>query len=445
MTAVFLIFIFIMTLSLFMDITMILPLALGFVLFTLAAVQKGFRLKEVLAFAAGSLKDSFIVIGILLLIGCLTGMWRLSGTVAYFITLGISVIPPQLFVLAAFLLASAMSYALGTSFGVTATAGVILMSIARAGGVNPVLAAGAVLSGVYVGDRGSLAASSGNLVAVLTGTDMRKNVREMLKCSIVPFIICCAAYGALSSLAPMQSIDAEILGMLHEEFSLNWFCIIPAVVMIILPFCGVSIKLSMLFSLISSASAAVFVQHYSLQECLAAMILGFQAKNEALQGMLSGGGVVSMVEVCIILVLSCSYGEIFRGTGMLSGINKKLEKLSAKIGRFPTMLLMAIALAAVFCNQTIGAIMQSNLSATLYGQSEEERMNKMLDVENSIIMIAGLVPWCIACSVPLGMMGAGAASLPFAFYLWLLPLWWAIRRLGGKKVCIPSVDMESNR
>lgn len=105
-------------------------------LFTALAAKNGFALKTVLKMAVGSLKESFIVVGILLLIGCLTGLWRSSGTVAYFVTLGVSVMPPSFFLLAAFLLSAAMSFAIGTSFGVTATAGVIIMSIAHAGGIS---------------------------------------------------------------------------------------------------------------------------------------------------------------------------------------------------------------------------------------------------------------------------------------------------------------------
>ncbi len=423
----FLLFAGCMTACLILDITMILPLALGFVLFSGTALRRGFSAREILSFASESLKDSFIVIGILLLIGCLTGMWRLSGTVAYFVTMGVWVIPPRLFLLAAFLLATAMSYALGTSFGVTATAGVILMSIARAGGVDPVLAAGAILSGVYVGDRGSPAASSGNLVAVLTHTDMRKNVREMLKCSLIPFLICCAAYGLLSAKAPMQSVQNGILEMLGSEFDLHWLCIAPAVLMLVLPFCGLSIKLSMAASLISSAAAAIFIQHAGVGECLRVMLLGYETENPELANIFSGGGMSSMLDVCIILVISCSYGSIFEHTGLLDGVNRKVGTQAEKLGRFPVMLLLGLGVSAVFCNQTIGAIMQSNLSVQMYGDSDSEKTAKMLDMENSVILVSGLVPWCIACSVPRAMLGVGAGAIPFSFYLWIVPLWWLLR------------------
>ena len=425
LTVAFLLFIAAMAAALIADLTMLIPLGIGFVLFALVAWKKGFSLRQILSFAASSLKDSLIVVRILLLIGCLTGLWRLSGTVSTFLTLGLALIPQQLFLLSAFLLAAAMSYALGTSFGVTATAGVILMSIARAGGVNPVLAAGAVLSGVYVGDRGSPAASSGNLVAVLTHTDMRKNVRLMLHCSLVPFAVCCAAYGLMSVLSPMQQSSPELMGALAEEFSSHWTCIIPAILIILLPFCGANIRLSMAVSLVSAALVALFVQHSSLPDCLRVMILGYEASDPRLSQMLTGGGIVSMAEVCGILILSCSYGGIFQGAELLQPVDAALRKLSRRIGRFPTMILLGFGVSAVFGNQTVGAIMQANLSNDLYGDSEEEKSARMLDMENSVIVIAGMVPWCIACSVPLAMMGADFRSIPAAFYLWLIPVWWA--------------------
>lgn len=434
----FLIFILCMTAALLRGLSMLLPLGLGFVLFVLMAVRRGAPLKKVLGFAGESLKESFIVVGILLLIGCLTGLWRLSGTVAYFVTFGVSAIPPQLFLPAAFLLASVMSYALGTSFGVSATAGVILMSIAKAGGADPVLAAGAILSGVYVGDRGSPAASSGNLVAVLTHTDMRSNVRKMLKCSVFPFLICFVVYGILSYISPMHRLDTSILKLLRDEFDLHWLCLVPAVLMIALPFCGLNIKWSMAVSLISSAAVAIWVQHSSISECLGAMVMGFRSDDPALSEMLSGGGILSMLEVCGILVISCSYGSIFKGTGLLDGVNRVTESVREKIGRFPTMILLAFAVSAVFCNQTIGAIMQSNLSSGLYGDSEEEQTRKMLDMENSVITLAGMVPWCIACSVPLKMLGADARTIPLMLYLWLVPLWWLIRTWKENRKCVPA-------
>lgn len=429
----FVLFILSMVICLVLDVTMILPLAVGFCLFSYAAVKKDFDLKQVMGFAKESLGESMIVVRILMLIGCLTGLWRISGTVAYFVTLGISVIPPSVFLLAAFLLAAIMSFALGTSFGVTATAGVILISIARAGGINSILAAGAIFSGVYVGDRGSPAASSGNLVAVLTHTDMRRNVREMLKTSVIPFLLCCVLYLGLSMFAPMKTIDTQITDSLAVEFTLSPWCLLPAVLMILLPFCGVQIKTSMIVSLIASIGVTMLVQGETAVNCLKALVLGFTPKDASLTDMLSGGGIMSMLEVCVILMISGTYGGIFRETGLLSTVTDKLRSIAAKIGRYPLMLGMSFLICGLFCNQTIGIIMQNQLSDGLYGESEEECSRKMLDIENSVVLTAGIVPWCIASSVPLAMLGVDARVVLVGFYLWLVPICYLFTgKQGGK-------------
>ena len=418
----FIIFILCIALSIFFDISMIVPLCIGFVLFSALSIKKGFSKKQVLKMAADSLHDSLIVVVVLLLIGCLTGLWRLSGTVAFFVNLGVTSMPPSMFILAAFLICTAMSYAIGTSFGVTATAGVIVMSIARAGGIPAAPVAGAILSGVYVGDRGSPASSAANLVAALTKTDMRRNIREMLKTALIPFVICCVAYAFLSMKYPMAKTDSSILDSLCAEFNISWICIIPALLMIILPFCRMKIKTAMIVDIAVSIAVSVFVQKSSVLDCLSAAVLGFKPDNINLTDLLSGGGLISMAEVCLILLISGTYGRIFQETGLLSPIYEKLNMLKDKTGRFPTMIILSTVVCMIFCNQTIGAIMVSQLSDKLYGDSEEEKYAKMLDIENSVIVIAGLIPWVIACSVPLAMVNAGFDSIFYAFFLWLIPI-----------------------
>lgn len=44
-------------------------------------------------------------------------------------------------------------------------------------------------------------------------------------------------------------------------------------------------------------------------------------------------------------------------------------------------------------------------------------------LENTVILLVGLIPWNIAMDVPLKAIGVGFMSGLFAFYLYLLPLW----------------------
>ena len=58
-----------------------------------------------------------------------------------------------------------MSFLLGTSFGTANTMGVVMMTLARAGGVSLPMTAGAILCGIYVGDRCSPMSSSLHLLS----------------------------------------------------------------------------------------------------------------------------------------------------------------------------------------------------------------------------------------------------------------------------------------
>ena len=44
-------------------------------------------------------------------------------------------------------------------------------------------------------------------------------------------------------------------------------------------------------------------------------------------------------------------------------------------------------------------------------------------LENTIVLLAGLIPWNIAMVVPLKIIDIGLMSGLFAFYLYFLPLW----------------------
>ena len=157
------------------------------------------------------------------------------------------------------------------------------------------------------------------------------------------------------------------------------------------------------------------------------MLLGYVPKDPELTAILSGGGMKSMLEIVCILLLSSGCSGIFEGTRMLSSVEGALRRLCGRIGRFPAMVLTSIAMACVFCNQTIGIIMCRQCMGGNYPDSEQGRIDLMLDIENSVVTISGLVPWCIACSVPLGMLGCDVRSLPFACFLYLIPLCWHLQ------------------
>ena len=154
-------------------------LGAGFFLFVGYGLYKKYSLSDVLSMAWKGVMSVRTIFIVFMLIGMLTGVWRASGTIAYIITLASDFIEPSIFILIAFLLNCAVSFLLGTSFGTSATMGVITMSIGMTIGMPPAMVGGAILAGVYFGDRMSPVSTSALLVSVLTEVDLYTNISNI--------------------------------------------------------------------------------------------------------------------------------------------------------------------------------------------------------------------------------------------------------------------------
>ena len=122
--------------------------------------QQGFSWKELGKMIGAGVKTSASVLLVFPLIGMLTALWRASGTLPFIICCAVDLIRPQILLLMTFLLNCGVSMLTGTAFGTAATMGTICVSVGISMGMDPVLLGGAMLSGVYFGDRCSPASSS---------------------------------------------------------------------------------------------------------------------------------------------------------------------------------------------------------------------------------------------------------------------------------------------
>ena len=427
---VFILFIAAMITALALGLSMVLPLLFGLIMFTVLGLNSlkseglgiGEGIKELSKWSWGSIKDSLIVIEVMLIIGFITAAWRMSGTITVFVYYGIKVIVPPLFILIAFLLSCLLSYALGTSFGVAGTLGVIFMALARSGGVDPLITAGVVMSGIYFGDRCSPVSSSANMVAGVTKTEIMTNVKLMLRTAILPFAITLAIYAVLSFMNPISHVDPEIIKSFEDTFTLSPWGFLPAVVILILPILKVGIITSIIASVLTSAVIAFVVEKVAILEIIKILFLGYEAEGTGLGTILNGGGLCSMLEIAAILVISCAYSGIFNRTGMLNNLLEKIEKGCTKIGRLAITFFVSVASCVVFCNQTIATLMCNDLLTKPYLNTGGSRQELAIDMENTVIVVVGLVPWAIACSVPLTFMGVGISALPWACYMYLIPI-----------------------
>ena len=396
--------------------------ALGLVCFTLVGLRRGLSLRALVRMAGEGARTSLVVLRILVLIGFLTALWRASGTIAFFVHTGLEWMHPSAFYLAAFLLASALSMAFGSSFGVAGTAGVILAAIARSGGASLAVTGGAVLSGAYLGERLSPASSSAALTAALAGVEQHDFQLRMWRTTPLPLALSLVFYGGISLLHPIQQVDQTILRALEEGFDLSWTVVLPAVILLVLPFFKVSAARSILVSCGAAAVLAVWEQGRPLAEVAWSCVAGYVVEQPELTGILSGGGLLSMVNGMCIVLLSCASSGILNGAELLEPVKARLERMARRTGLYVTTAAVSVASAALLCNQSIALVLTGQMMGESFRRSGKDGLLLSQALGNTAIVLAAVVPWSIAGSVPLEAMGASALAFPFSFFLFAAPV-----------------------
>ena len=126
-----------------------------------------------------------------------------------------------------------------------------------------------------------------------------------------------------------------------------------------------------------------------------------------------------MMNVLTIVTISSSYAGLFQTTGLLRRMCQLVADLSDNSTPFFGVLITSMFTSMVSCNQTL-AIMLTN---DLCENAENSSSALALDIENSAVILAPLVPWSISNISVLSAIGAPSMSLLAASFLYLLPLW----------------------
>lgn len=400
------------------------PLLLGFFIFTYLALRKGFSPNNIIKMSYNGGKKAFIVLKILIFIGAITSVWMASGTVPAIIYYGIKYLNPQFFILYAFLISSIVSLLLGTSLGTISTVGVALILMAKSGNVNVNVAAGAVIAGAYFGDRCSPMSSSANLVANLTETNLYTNIKNMFKTSIIPFIISIIIYFILSLQEPLNFMHTKIDTEIISIFKINWIVLIPALIILIFSILKVNVKLSMFISIGLASAIAIALQQYGPMEILRFILLGFRLDvTNPLHNIIKGGGIISMWKASLVVFISCALAGIFNETNMLESIENILMSAKTRYHLLVYTTIVSIVTAAFGCNQSISIVLTDQLMHKSYKDKNIDKHELAIDLENTGVVLAALIPWNIAAFVPTTTMGVSSTGfIPYAFYLYLLPI-----------------------
>lgn len=403
-------------------------LAVGLVIFCAYAFWKERALRPIGKMMLDGIRTAKGVLIMFVFIGMLTGLWRASGTISALVTFAASLFTPATLIALAFMSCSAVSFLIGTSFGTAATMGVVCATIGQSAGINPLMLGGAILSGCYFGDRCSPVSSSAYLVAELSGTAVRQNIPHMLKNALVPFTASMIAYAILGFAFDPGTELAATGDTISQGFEFSPVLYAPAFAVLVLPLVCRNARLTLFISSALAFGLCIFAQSEGPLECLQTLLVGFAAEGKST--LLQGGGIASMAYPAAVVCLSSAYAGIFKSTGLLEGLQGHLRALSKRITSFGACLVTALATSCVACNQTL-AIMLTN---QLYGPLQNDNKKLALDLEDSTVLIAATIPWSIASLVVLNVSSnAPTASIAFAFFLFLVPLWHLTTEIFGAR------------
>ena len=171
-------------------------------------------------------------------------------------------------------------------------------------------------------------------------------------------------------------------------------------------------------SLKAAGAVSVFVQGMSLWEMLKTTVLGYYPAAGQLKDILSGGGIVSMVKPAALVFTTGLLAGLLDGICVLKGATGLVEKLAGRCGRFAASAAVSLGAGMIFCNQSVVIVMGNQLLHRSY----TDRNEQAVDMENSGIVLSALIPWNIACSIPLVMLGVDERAIPYAVMLYMIPL-----------------------
>lgn len=413
--------------------------------YTWAALEKG--IVHGISLALGAIL-------ILLVVGSLIGSWILAGIVPTMIYYGLSLLTPALFFAAACLICCVVSLATGSSWTTAGTVGVALIGIAAAQNLNPGLAAGAVVSGAYFGDKMSPLSDTTNLAPAMAGTDLFTHIRHMAWTttpSITIAVILFAVIG-LNAAAPTQTAGVEVIQQaLRAQFEIGPHLLIPMVIVLGLVIMKMPAFPALLIgALVGCLFAVIFQQQavltYVAQPELsrgAALVKGawmslfdgfkLTSGNVALDDLLSRGGMSSMLSTVWLIVAAMMFGAVMETTGMLQRLAASiLTTVSGAGSLIAATLVTSFGMNVVASDQYIAIVLPGRMFRAEYKRRGLHPKNLSRALEDAGTLTSPLVPWNTCGAFMATTLGVATFTYaPYAFFNLINPVVSAIYGFTG--------------
>ncbi len=409
---------------------------------TLLAFFNGYRWKEIQDGITAGISIALGAILIILMVGALIGTWLLGGIVPTMIYYGIALLDPAWFYAASCLICAIVSMSIGSSWTTAATIGVALMGVAVGLDLSLPIAAGAVISGAYFGDKMSPLSDTTNLAPAVAGTELFAHIRYMAWVSFPAIAIALAAY-LLIGHGKGDLVDGGGLntmqGDLKEIFQINVWMLIPLLVLFALAMAKVPALPSIFIGALLGGIWAVLFQPDrvaslasgdgwlgSLEVVWLTLADGTEVSsgNADLDSLLSGGGMSSMLNTVWLILCAMTFGAVMECTGLLRKLLVAIVGWAKSTGSLiTTAILTAFGTNLMTADQYIAIVLPGRMFRAEFRNRNLDPRVLSRSLEGGGTITSALVPWNTCAVYMFGVLGVSPLQYaPYAFFLLLVPV-----------------------
>ncbi len=377
------------------------PMIIGIIAAAIIATKIGHNWDSICKFMFKGINQAMSAILILILIGVLVGVWIASGIVPTMIYYGLEILNPEYFLVSAVLISSITSLATGTSWGTVGTIGIALIGIAQGLGVPTPIAAGAILSGAYFGDKMSPLSDTTNLAPAVSGTDIFTHIKFMLLPSVIAYGLTLLFFTYIGTTLDMGNMEAGTVDLLKNTLKANfnitpWLFIPPLAVIISIAFKTPAIPGITLGIVLGGILGFIFQPSVDFGVILDVGMNGFKIEtgNASIDKLLNSGGLTNMMFSVSLTILAMSFGGIMEKTGQLEAIvNFILRKIHSAQGLVISTMATSTITNALMPEQYISIVVPGKMYAQKYQESNLDPKVLSNAIESSGTVTSVLIPW----------------------------------------------------
>ena len=409
----------------------------------LVGMYRGLTWAEVQESMVAGIKVGLGPILILLAVGGLIGSWMIAGTVPAMIYYGVSILNPSIFFAAAAIICALASISIGSSWTVAGTLGIGLIGIADSYGLSPAVAAGAIISGAYFGDKLSPLSDTTNLAAACTSVDLFAHIRHMLWTTVPAFCVALLFFSLIPSgaaTAPEQI--AELKAAISQEFNVGVGVLIPLAVMIGLIWKRVPAYPAIMLATLTGILTALTLQADVVRKFAfmanpeatmpvveglwRTLFAGFEGTttNEELNRLISKGGIASMLNTVWLIVSALAFGGVLERTGILKQILDSVLTLVKSTGDLVAATVTGGFITNILAaDQFLAIALPGRLFSSTYDDRGLSRENLSRTLEDSATMTSALIPWNTCGAYMAATLGVATFDYaPYAIFNLACPL-----------------------